>query len=176
MRSRRVRLAAGVAGAAAVAVVTATALASGGNDLRTDLVGFEEVPAVSTDGEGKFKARIVKGGREVRWELRYEDLTTPVQQAHIHFGERSVNGGISVFLCTNLGNGPAGTQRCPDEGTVEGTFDEDDVIGPTGQGIAAGELDELMRAIRAGVAYANVHTDMFTGGEIRGQFDRRGRD
>ena len=25
----------------------------------------------------------------------------------------SVNGGISFFLCSNLGNGPAGTQACP---------------------------------------------------------------
>lgn len=175
MRSRRVRLAAGVAGAALAAVVAATALADGGRDLRTDLIGFEEVPAVSTDGEGKFRARVVNGGREVRWELSYEDLSTAVQQAHIHFGQRSVNGGISVFLCSDLGNGPVGTQGCPDEGTIEGEFDADDVIGPAGQGIAAMELDELMRAIRAGVAYANVHTSMHPGGEIRGQFDR-GRD
>ena len=172
MRSRRVRLAAGVAGAAVAAVVAATALADGGRDIRTNLIGFEEVPAVSTDGEGRFKARVVNGGRAVRWELSYEDLSTPVQQAHIHFGQRSVNGAVSVFLCSNLGNGPAGTQPCPNEGTIEGTFDAEDVIGPSAQGIAPGELDELMRAIRAGVAYANVHTTMHPGGEIRGQFDR----
>jgi CHRD domain len=44
-----------------------------------------------------------------------------------------------------------------------------DVIGPASQGIAAGEFDELVRAIRAGVTYANVHSEKFPGGEIRGQ-------
>jgi hypothetical protein len=42
------------------------------------------------------------------------------------------------------------------------------VIGPTGQGIAPGEFAELVRAIRAGATYANVHTDKHPTGEIRG--------
>lgn len=44
-----------------------------------------------------------------------------------------------------------------------------DVIGPAGQGIAAGEFDELVRAVRARVTYANVHTSAQPGGEIRDQ-------
>jgi hypothetical protein len=43
------------------------------------------------------------------------------------------------------------------------------VIGPTGQGIAAGQFEEFVEALRAGIAYANVHTTGFPGGEIRGQ-------
>ena len=35
-----------------------------------------------------------------------------------------------------------------------------DVIGPAAQGIAAGEFDELVEALRAGVAYANVHSSL----------------
>ena len=95
-------------------------------------------------------------------------------QAHIHFGQRAVNGGISVFLCSNLGNGPLGTQACPAApATIEGTIGPENVIGPTGQGIAAGEFDELVRAIDAGAAYVNVHSTGFPGGEIRAQLEER---
>ena len=37
-------------------------------------------------------------------------------QAHIHFGGPRQSGGISVYLCTNLPGGPAGTQACPADG------------------------------------------------------------
>ena len=58
---------------------------------------------------------------------------------------------------------------------MTGTFRAADVIGPAVQGIAPGEFDELVKALRAGVAYANVHTDLHPGGEIRGQLDDQGR-
>jgi hypothetical protein len=99
-------------------------------------------------------------------------------RSHIHFGQRSVNGGISVFLCTNLGNGPAGTQACPQSGTISGTITAADVspaIPATAaartQGIDTGEYDELVQAIGAGKAYANLHTDRWPGGEIRAQLN-----
>jgi len=87
-----------------------------------------------------------------------------------------VAGGISVFLCSNLGNGPAGTQACPQSGTVTGTLRPVDVIGPDGQGIAPDEFAELVKALRAGVAYANVHSSVWPGGEIRGQLGDRDSD
>ena len=156
-------------------VTAAVASGDGGpSKFSTDLVGYQEVPAISTAGGGTFRADISKAGDEVRWELTYGSLRGIAQQAHIHFGQTSVNGGISVFLCTDLGNGPVGTQACPDSGKVTGTFRAVDVIGPAGQGIAPGEYTELVKALRAGVAYANVHTDLHPGGEIRGQLDDRG--
>lgn len=134
------------------------------------LNGYEEVPAVSTTGNASFRAELGPFGNVVNWELTYLSLEGSIQQAHIHFGQRGVNGGISVFLCTNLGNGPAGTQPCPaPPATIRGTFGSADVVGPAGQGIAAGQLDELLRAMRAGQTYANIHSTTWPGGEVRSQ-------
>ncbi len=112
--------------------------------------------------------------------LHYRALESPVTQAHIHVAQKDVNGNISIFFCSNLGNGPAGTPPCPQPppgGTAEvtGTRTAADMFGAAAaQGVAPGEFDELVRALRAGVAYANVHSQQFGTGEIRGQFDRRG--
>jgi hypothetical protein len=68
-----------------------------------------------------------------------------------------------------------GTQTCPQSGSVSGTIAAADVqAAPTTQQLAAGEILEVVAAIRAGAAYANVHTDISPGGEIRGQIGRSG--
>ena len=46
-------------------------------------------------------------------------------------------------------------------GAITGTITADQVVGLPAQGIAARELDELVDALRAGVAYANVHSETF---------------
>jgi CHRD domain len=138
--------------------------------VRATLIGFNEVLTVSSAASGRFKAVIDEDAGTINYELSYQGLPT-VTQAHIHFGRKAINGGIVVFLCSNLGNGPAGTQACPpNEATLTGTIQMADVgAGAAGQGLAAGEFDELLAAIRSGSTYANVHSAEFQGGEIRGQ-------
>jgi hypothetical protein len=153
-------------------VVTATvAVAGGRSPMRAELNGYNEVPlTISSPGNGTFRATIDRSTQTISYRLTYADLPTTVQQAHIHFGRRFIAGGISAFLCTNLGNGPAGTQACPPSpATVTGTIGPADVVGPAGQGIAAGEFDELADAMRSAATYANVHTTQYPAGEIRGQ-------
>ncbi|HYP26241.1 MAG TPA: CHRD domain-containing protein [Blastocatellia bacterium] len=137
---------------------------------QTTLIGYEEVPAISTTGTGTFEMLIDFGDVGFAYTLNYSGLTGNVQQAHIHIAQKGVNGGIMIFFCTNLGNGPAGTQPCPASGTVSGFVTAADVIGgAAAQGIAPGEFAEVLKAIRAGAAYVNVHSNLFPGGEIRGQ-------
>jgi len=171
-------------GLAALALVTAAGslMANGDDDrgkghdrdgrfmVRADLQGFQEVPAVSTVASGRFRAFVDTKANTITWKLNYEGLEGAVQQSHVHFGQLSVNGGISFFLCSNLGNGPAGTQACP-EGPAElsGVITPDLVIGPAGSGIEAGAMAEIVAAIRSGTAYANVHSAKWPSGEIRGQ-------
>ncbi|MCI0489700.1 MAG: CHRD domain-containing protein, partial [Blastocatellia bacterium] len=124
---------------------------------------------LSTSGKGAFILRINNDETELSYELSYSDLEGEVAQAHIHLGQSGVIGGVMVFLCSNVG-GPPGTQLCPPSpATVSGTLTAADVIGPSGQGIAAGEFAEVIRAIRAGATYVNVHSSLFPGGEIRSQ-------
>jgi len=162
---------------AVLALVSAVALAQGFVNIRELLTGFEEVPSVSTRANGQFNARIAKDGRAIDWELSYSDLEGAVQQSHIHIGNTGVNGGISVFLCTNLGNGPVGTQSCPPPpAVISGRIFAADVspnIAATAaartQGLNTGEIEELVAAMRAGATYVNVHTTLWPGGEVRSQ-------
>ena len=163
-----------VIGVVSLLSAVGVAVATGGRgDIREELTGYAETPlALSTPANGDFKLDIDRSRQELNYRLRYEGFVTPVLQAHIHFGSESQSGGISVFLCSNLGNGPAGTPACPTpSGTVSGTLRAADVIGPAGQGIAAGEFNELVAAIRAGYTYANVHSMERPAGEIRAQLE-----
>ena len=131
--------------------------------------------AVSTKASGKFVATIDDKTDTIHYTLRYDDLEGTVTQAHIHFGQRHTTGGIVVWLCQTQGvmapgNLSATTPFCPAPGTpVSGTITPADVLEAVGQGIAAGEFEEVVAAIRAGRAYANVHSTLFPPGEIRGQ-------
>jgi hypothetical protein len=161
--------------AAAVTMIGAATVAGAANrgfSFSTRLTGYEETPsAVSTTGNGSFKGMISADGSSISWELSYADLEGAVQQAHLHFGQSAVTGPITVFMCTNLGNGPAGTQACPaPPTTITGTWTAEDVTNLANErGISAGEWAEFVNAIRAGVIYANVHSTRWPGGEIRGQ-------
>lgn len=156
---------------AMLAGVSFQAAATDDPSVEIRLHGFNEVPAVSSAAQGRFKAWLDAGGI-VRYELSYSGLEGEVRQAHIHLGQRGVNGGIMVWLCQTATNAdPLGRAPvCPQSGSVSGVLDAT-VIGAqaAGQGVAAGEFAEFVAAVRAGVAYVNVHSAKFPGGELRGQ-------
>jgi hypothetical protein len=130
------------------------------------LSGYQEVPLISTTGSGVFFARINPDETAIEFFLLYEDLQGgAVTAAHIHLGQPGVNGGIAIHLC-----GTGGKAACPaSPASIGGQVGSGDVVAIAGQGLAAGDLAAVIRAIRKGDAYANVHTTTFTGGEVRGQ-------
>ena len=143
------------------------------SSLQSELLGANENPIVLSEGKGRFRAQA--HGGEISFRLSYEGLED-VLQAHIHVANPWDNGPIVVFLCTNIGNTPPGAaaRLCPDSsGSVRGTITASDVqaAGP----IPSGDLDGLVRLMRDGATYVNVHTESSPSGELRGQTNARRR-
>jgi hypothetical protein len=177
MRRRSVLLAIAVL-AAGLLVASLAGAAGGKKNLKADaLTGYQENPDVSTAATGSFTATIDDDAQTITYELSFSGIEGGTAfAAHIHFGKRAVNGGVSAFLCGG-GDKPA----CPaTAGTVTGVIDAADVVGPAVQGIGAGEFDELVAAMRAGHTYANVHSmgadPAWPGGEIRAQINDHAND
>ena len=165
-----------VAGVIALLGVGSYAVAGSGskNFSGNPLSGYEENPDISSVATGSFTARLADDGKSIHYKLSYSGLEGAVTQSHVHFGKTAINGGISFWLCetANVQSPVASTPTCPSPGgTVEGDITSADVIGPTSQGIEAGNLAEILAAMRAGHAYANVHSTKWPGGEIRAQLD-----
>src|SRR5262249_26113151 len=148
------------------------------------LTGYEETPlTINSSGSGEFEATF-RNGAEINYKLTYRDLSSTVTQSHIHFGRSAISGMIVLFLCINptLTAAPAGVPvppTCPTPGvTLTGTLTAANVIARPAQGIdpAAAGFAEMLDAIRADAAYANVHTTTFPSGEIRGQLQSHGPD
>ncbi len=151
-------------------VLMAVGPASAEERMAARLRGFDEVPAISSVGNGFFNATIDETTGTITWTMTYGVLNGRITQSHIHFAQKGVNGGIWVFLCSNLGNGPAGTQTCPTgPATIHGTIQASNVLPVSAQGIQAGDFLPILRAIKTGTTYVNVHTDKYPAGEIRGQ-------
>jgi hypothetical protein len=139
--------------------------------------GFNEVGALNaetgailSEGTGTIKLKLDKSAQTITYELTYSGLSSAVLQSHIHFGRVHTPGGIMVFFCTNLGNGPAGTPACPaTAGTVTGTITPASVVAVPGQNVVAGDFDAVTNALFAKAAYANIHTDNFKSGEVRAE-------
>lgn len=193
MKSKSILASAAVAAALIAAVGTTAASHDDdhhgrkGRRLTADLKGLREVPVVATSGRGSFRAVINPDETEISYRLDYAGLEGTVTQAHIHVGEHHTNGGISVWLCGTTGiptppgtPGPAGTPTCGAPGgpdaEAEGVITAASIVGPATQGIGAPppvdpatELAQLVKMLRSGLAYVNVHSTMSPGGEIRGQ-------
>ncbi len=145
--------------------------------IHAELIGLREVPAVSTQASGEFKATIINDAA-IDYEISYSGLESTVTQSHIHIGQRFVAGGITLWLCQTATNkDPTNlAPTCPQSGTVHALLTEKNIVGPATQGIAGGasggtpaEFAEIVKLIRKGFTYANVHSTGSPSGEIRGQ-------
>jgi hypothetical protein len=128
--------------------------------------GHETNPStISTIGTGFLFATLNDAANTINYTLVYFDLQSPATVAHIHLGAPGVTGGVVAPLC-GAGTKPA----CPASGTfLSNTIVAADVVAIPTQGIAAGDFAALVRVMRSGLTYANVHNALFLSGEVRGQ-------
>jgi hypothetical protein len=158
----------GVLGISAVALASRSHDKGNAKDFSAKLNGWEEDPSQVTTGKGSFTAH-VDSATQISFTLKYRNLEGPAFMAHIHIGSRHESGGISAWLC-----GGTTQPACPPgqttEAVVNGTIQADDIVALTAQGVEAGNFADLLRAVRKGETYTNVHsTGRAPTGEIRGQ-------
>jgi len=176
------------------AVVVASALfitgASAQLEFNARLRGLNETPIVISGANGHATVTISRDEKTIHYVLTYSGLEGSVGTgksvlfAHIHVGRPTVTGGVAVFFCGG-GNTAATKVACPvsaGPGTpnpaVEGDWTAADTTGPAAQGVdptnpnGEDSFARLVRAIKSGLSYANVHTTRRAGGEIRGQLKR----
>ena len=110
--------------------------------LQADLKGSNEVPPNNSSASGKAEATYDTETKALTYTVTYTGLTGPALGAHFHGpGEAGKNAGIAL---------PFKTVQSPIQGNAT--------------------LTEAQAAdLLAGKWYANVHTAMNPGGELRGQ-------
>ena len=139
------------------------------------MVGLGEVPPTSSKAVADFRGTISADGTTITYTLKWTGLMTLPLFSHIHFGPTKVNGGVMVFLCGGGGKpAPRPLQvwlRAPSRLRISWGRPRRE-IPPAPNGSFA----DVIRAIRTHNAYANLHTTMFTGGEVRGPVEARGAD
>jgi hypothetical protein len=132
---------------------------------------IQVVPSVSSVATGRIEVEVDPAAGTFRYALEIGALEGVATQAHLHFGQRVVNGGIVAWLCGSAADGePVETPRCPAApGRIEGVITASQVLGPAGQGIAPGQFQQFLEAFGSGHVYVDVHSTGFAGGELRGQ-------
>jgi hypothetical protein len=138
--------------------------------LKARITGFQEVTPKLTTGQGTFVGKISADNQSITFTETWTGLTGPPTVSHIHFGQPGVSGGVVIFLCTTPGTVNPIQPTCEQNatGSATGTLTAQGVLNPD-QGVTPGNFADLLRIIRSGDSYANIHTTKFPGGEIRGQ-------
>ena len=135
------------------------AVAAGKDTFHSKLTGGNETPAIKTKAKGEAVFHLSKEGKEISYKLKVSNIEN-VTAAHIHMGKKGVEGPPLAGLF-------AGPKK---EGKfsgvlAEGTLTDKDLMSS----LSGKSVDDLVKIIKSGDTYVNVHTDKFPNGEIRGQ-------
>ncbi len=150
----------------AMMVLAVSPVAAATADLTAELSGDQEVPPVDTAATGSASVSVdtdAASGSQLCFDVTSTDLEGgAVVGAHIHEGAEGENGPVVVTLQAVIdgeGTGEACAADAEIDISAEGSDDAD---------VAAFLADIIANPANY---YVNVHTETFTGGEIRGQLE-----
>jgi hypothetical protein len=140
----------------------------------TNLVNFKatmnsasEVPAVTGSGTGTFTATLDTSTNIFTYDITFTGLTSNVTVGHIHGpATTTVAAGTTVNFGTLAG---ATFTTGATAGTAHGVVVLNAANQITASPTPGMKGDSLKKLLFAGLTYANIHTTINGGGEIRGQ-------
>lgn len=123
------------------------------------LAGHDETPPVSTKATGIAYIRRIAHDTKLSYILKVRDITG-VTMAHLHLAPKGQEGPPVA----DLYKGPE--KKGKFSGTLaKGTITDKDLTGP----MQGKTIKDLIKEIKGGNVYVNVHTAAHPNGEIRGQ-------
>lgn len=137
----------------------------------TPLDGPSEAPPNDSPGNGMARITVDFDLVTMRVEESFSGLQGNVTASHIHCCTAEAGAG-TISVATTLPtftNFPSGVTA----GTYDYTFDMTDASSynpafVTANGSISGAFNALVAGLNGGTAYANIHSNIFPGGEIRG--------
>lgn len=157
---RTVGIAAGIIGAAAIAVFAASCGDSTGPKAKTyvaNLSPANEVPQKATTGTGVVTF-VDNGAAGIDWTMTLSNMTNVIA-SHIHGpAAAGVNANVIINLYLPI--------RPPETGTLTGFVGSGTITNASNPSVS---LDSLRVLFNNGMAYVNVHTTANQAGEIRDQ-------
>ncbi len=149
-----------LAGATALALLVGSASAEAQTMRFTALLsGANEVPGIASGSGGTATVTLNTATRAVTYKIDVFNMPSGTTQAHFHVGGPGVAGPVVVNFVVqpNISN----------DFSISGTATSADLVPRQAQGI--GSWDDFIQALVLGQVYANVHSTVNPGGEVRGQ-------
>ena len=132
-------------------------------NFRAHLSGDQEVPPVETNATGQATFQLSRDGESLSYRLIVANIEN-VRMAHIHRAPAGANGPVVVWLYPS--GPPAQVIPGRTDGILQtGIITKDNLVGQL-EGL---ELSDLVKLMKDGETYVNVHTVQYPPGEIRGQ-------
>jgi hypothetical protein len=139
-----------------------------------DLAGSNEFPANASPGTGSASVEIDTVLRTLRLEVEFSGLLGLTSASHIHCcALPGTNAGVATQLPSFVGfplGVTAGSYALDFDMSLASSWNPAFITAQGGTPLSA--FEALVANMGAGRTYVNIHTNLFSGGEIRGNLQK----